>query len=157
MRLLCASYTWWTPVILKFVSYGKQWRNSRSLWSAICVCAFMCACISLCFCVAANVTFAVPCQRGTLPAFKHLTLQSIFALLENIITDKRRTSGREHDTNAQKLTASRAFSPLLILCTSFSNSAKLVKERKTQTWRQSLSIVLYCTSLQVFNLYPNLD
>lgn len=92
-------------------------------------------------CVATNVTFGVPCQRGTLPALKHLTLPSISALLENIITDRRRTNGRERDTNTQQLTASRAFNPLLILCTSFSNSAKLVKE-KEQIRRRSLSVAL---------------
>lgn len=91
-----------------------------------------------------HATFCVA-ERGTLPAFKHLALLPISALLENIITDRRRTDGRERDTNAQQLTASSAFSPLLILCTSFSNSDKLQKKER-QIWRQILLAVYLCVS-----------
>ena len=52
--------------------------------------------------------------------------------------------GRNVKQTQKKLTASRAFSPLLILCTSFSSSAKLVtkkkKKKKKKTVMEAISV-----------------
>lgn len=66
---------------------------------------------------------------------------------ENVITDRRGTNGKEHDRNAKKLTASRAFSPLLILCTSFSSSAKLVTEINKKNCYGSLLCQFSCGAI----------
>lgn len=119
-------------LIKRKIYFFQNYKKCASLW-----CAFMCACTKALFpCGAANVTFVVPCQHC-----QHLNISPCCTSLscsENVITDRRRTNGKERDTNAKKLTASRAFSPLLILCTSFSSSAKLVTGKKKNCYRSHL-------------------